>query len=45
MKIPLEAFRIMVPSDSKVYSYTEILSYILFKYKNVGGKVQLLCFI
>jgi hypothetical protein len=42
LKIPFEAVCVMILIDSKVYGYTENLSYILFKYKNVGGTLKLL---
>jgi len=35
MKILGEAVCVMIPSECKVYSYTENLSFILFKYKKM----------
>jgi len=44
MKIPVEAVCVMIPSDSKFYSYPENLSCILFQYKNVGSTLKLIYF-
>jgi len=46
MKILLEAVCVMIPSECKVYSYTENLRYIIFKYKKGdGGTMKMLNFI